>query len=296
MIQRIDLLLLFISLTLLLLGLMPTTLEYSGTFFIIVLFVVGIPHGSLDHLIHAKNTNTQPGNISFYTRYLSLFFLVGLSWFFFPSITFIIFLLLSAYHFGQSQLYNIQANKFIEISYQLSWGVMLLASIIYFNLAECMTIFSSMEWLNTSWISVNLLVWSTLASSIIFIGLHSYFFIRSKITLAQYLFEGIVLLILISMAFWTSAVFTFTVYFGLWHSLRSLILEYETIKTTPAYNWKAFIKDVIPFSVLGLFFLFIAYWTSMNFNLGISFYMIFIIIISTLTVPHLLVMYKLYTK
>ncbi len=66
MTQKLDLQLFFITLILLVLGLTTAVREYSGLFFIITLLIVGIPHGSLDHLIYYKNYGPKVNKVLFY--------------------------------------------------------------------------------------------------------------------------------------------------------------------------------------------------------------------------------------
>ena len=296
MTKRLDFTLLFISFILLMIGLMPSFLEYCGLFFLITLLIVGIPHGSLDHLIYLKHRAPIADKRRFYSKYIALIILVGVCWLIFPSLSFILFLFISGYHFGQSQLYQIDVPSHFRFAYHLSWGMLLLTTIILSNFTECLLIFKSLEWLQTQWITETTLILTVAVSAVIFISIHTYLIVKGKMTTNQFFFEIIVFTLLAVMSIMTNAVYTFTVYFGLWHSFRSLILEYETLKRNKNYNWFYFLKDVSPLSLMGIAFLFSAYALSTQFDLGISFYMIFIIIISTLTVPHLIVMNKLYSQ
>lgn len=296
MIKSIDLKLLVLTLILLLFGLLEGVEQYSGLFFLIILLTVGIPHGSLDHLIYYKNNGPKTNKVKFYIKYLTLIALVGVAWVILPTLSFILFLFISGFHFGQSQLYNIKTPELLSFPYHLSWGMLLLSVIILTNLGECLTIFTSLEWLNTTWVTRETMIYSTIASATIFGSIHTFLFLKYSMPTKQYFFELILLVVFSLMAMYTNAIFTFTVYFGLWHSYRSLILEYKTIKTNASYGIRSFLKDISPFSIIGIAFLFAAYGISTHYDLGISFYMIFIIIISTLTVPHLIVMHNLYTK
>jgi Brp/Blh family beta-carotene 15,15'-monooxygenase len=294
--QKLDYKLLIISLALLIIGMVPAILEYSSLFFIFILLTVGIPHGSLDHLIYFKKTGDTANSLIFYSKYITLIILVGICWFIFPLLSFLIFLLISGFHFGQSQLYQFNVGKNLHFIYHLSWGTFLLSIIILFNIRECFNIFNSLEWLKTQWMTKEFFFSSSAISGTTFLVIHTYLFLKKNITTEQYFFELMVLGLLILMSLTTNAVFTFSVYFGLWHSLRSLILEYHTIKPNENYTWLYFLKDVSPYSLIGIAFLASTYLLSVELNLGISIYMIFIIIISMLTVPHLIIMDKLYIK
>ncbi len=184
----------------------------------------------------------------------------------------------------------------LQLPYHLSWGALLLSIIILTNLSECLSIFTSLEWLNTAWVTRANLLLATVVSLLTFLAIHTFLLLSKHLKGRYFMFEIVLLIVFTIMSLTTNAIFTFTVYFGLWHSYRSLILEYNTIKVKATYGLSAFLKDVSPYSILGTAFLLLAYGLSSYFDLGISFYMIFIIIISTLTVPHLIVMHNLYTR
>jgi hypothetical protein len=83
----------------------------SGILIILLLSVTVIPHGALDHTVfYQLYDNRYRSNgifrnimqkIIFYTNYLSIMVLWGISWKYQMPLTFIIFLGLSAYHFGE---------------------------------------------------------------------------------------------------------------------------------------------------------------------------------------------------
>jgi Brp/Blh family beta-carotene 15,15'-monooxygenase len=67
----------------------------------LILVMVGIPHGGIDHLIH--NPDIRPrGLVHFILGYLLLMLVYGLLWWLLPMAALLAFLVMSAYHFGQS--------------------------------------------------------------------------------------------------------------------------------------------------------------------------------------------------
>ena len=113
--------------------------------------------------------------------------------------------------------------------------------------------------------------------------------------LGSFLFELGVLGLLILLAWSTTAVLAFAVYFGVWHSLRSLALEFSDLQRhSRDYPLVQFLKDLVPFSLLALGFMGALYVGVIYFQLGISPYIVFLVLISGLTVPHLFTMDKMY--
>jgi Brp/Blh family beta-carotene 15,15'-monooxygenase len=95
--------------------------------FALILLVVGIPHGAIDHLI--SNPVFEIRSFKFFLmKYISLIGLYLIVWYFFPLLALLAFLVMSAYHFGQTHFIHIsypfkyswllnRANKPCEISF-----------------------------------------------------------------------------------------------------------------------------------------------------------------------------------
>ena len=76
----------------------------------ILISTFGIAHGSIDNFLVKKRYNLN--NFEFYSLYLISIVLYIIVWLISPKIAFISFLLLSAYHFGESHFsdYNILSH------------------------------------------------------------------------------------------------------------------------------------------------------------------------------------------
>ena len=84
---------------------------------IVLITFLGIPHGAIDHIIYYQicrqnpssrvHTQDLPGRseigwrLGFYWNYLLIMAVWAISWLFFPSCTLFVFLVISAYHFGE---------------------------------------------------------------------------------------------------------------------------------------------------------------------------------------------------
>ena len=76
-------------------------------FFGSVLLLFGIPHGALDHLINQKiqeSGKTKFSHWRFHLKYMATIAAYILLWNFFPMTSFVLFLLISAFHFGETDL------------------------------------------------------------------------------------------------------------------------------------------------------------------------------------------------
>ncbi|MEQ8927445.1 MAG: Brp/Blh family beta-carotene 15,15'-dioxygenase [Fulvivirga sp.] len=263
--------------------------------FLVTIIVIGIPHGALDHVIEFKNANpSRIQLVKFYAIYISLIVVVCASWYLFPQLSFLVFIAISAYHFGQSQLYYFPVKGILSQLYFLSWGMALLAMIIFTNIDECLIIFKSLEWLNTTQLNSSFWLILLASSSVLWFTMSLVYFLTGVVKFKDIGKEVLLLAMFCAISLTSNAVITFTIYFGIWHSFRSLILTFKSIKEDVGNSIVQFIKAALPFSIAGIVFLGLGYYFSFQFDLGISIYMIFIIIISTLTVPHLFVMNRLY--
>ena len=89
--------------------------DYAFTF--IFMFLLGIPHGAGDHLLIQKQKKDQGLSFSllrFMGSYLAVMLLYGLMWYYFPKISFVIFILISIFHFGEFENEEIE-NGAIQV-------------------------------------------------------------------------------------------------------------------------------------------------------------------------------------
>ena len=79
--------------------------------------------------------------LQFYALYLGLIVLFVAAWFYFPILSFVFFLVLSAFHFGESQFVDAKLSlwKFNPLLF-LFWGLALLATLVYYNMGELVSI------------------------------------------------------------------------------------------------------------------------------------------------------------
>ena len=72
-------------------------------FFTSLILLTGIPHGALDHLIQEatdKKLNRIYSVKLFLLRYLMIMILYAFAWYWFSGLSLLIFLVISAWHFG----------------------------------------------------------------------------------------------------------------------------------------------------------------------------------------------------
>jgi Brp/Blh family beta-carotene 15,15'-monooxygenase len=101
-----------------------------------LILLLGIPHGAIDNILFLENNNTRP--LYFYAAYLTAIAMNGVIWFIAPVLSMLGFLLLSAYHFGQSQLGQYRLHQRIAAPLiQLSWGLTVILTFVFLIAVNC---------------------------------------------------------------------------------------------------------------------------------------------------------------
>lgn len=262
------------------------------------ILLFGIPHGAIDHVLFFRKRKMT--TLKFYTLYLGLIVcFVGL-WFWQPLLSFVLFLLLSAYHFGESQLVDIKQSRLRNkpLIY-FNWGMALLATLMYYNISELKeitTIFQDTVSFNSIY-NERLMFWFFLFTNILNIATLSFLFYTNKLTSRRFSSE-LFLIALIHLTFFLFPfIIGFSLYFVVLHSIVVMHQEYMFFKSeNESFTVFEFIKLLLPYSVLSIVFtvllLSLSYWGIIN----ISVPFLAIIIISVITLPHAIVMTIFYSK
>ncbi len=100
---------------------MPIQVELA--FCIFLLALTGIPHGAADHLVAEKLANQENKSFSlpgFVSKYLSVMMLYGILWYFSPLISFVLFIAISVFHFGDLETSFTEKSTQSGIAYYFS--------------------------------------------------------------------------------------------------------------------------------------------------------------------------------
>jgi Brp/Blh family beta-carotene 15,15'-monooxygenase len=94
--------------------------------------VVGIPHGALDHVLESKGTKAN-FSFAFFAKYLGLMGLMLAIWLLYAPLGLVLFLLYSAWHFGESDFKEMGLKASV---FSFSWGIYLLGTLLITHLTE----------------------------------------------------------------------------------------------------------------------------------------------------------------
>ena len=276
-------------------GQFSNAFQYSMVFLLVG--VVGMAHGSIDHIIATDVLKIVPKNrkLLFIAVYLLIIALYVLLWYVSPLSSFLLFILYSAYHFGEADTSVIGQNlNKIQLSVlSLSYGLLIISAMVFFNqnytteicpdwftqILPPHILISSATWI--FYVSFGLL----LLQNIVYSLLGKIPWRKNLLFLIQLTFVTLIFILL-------PALVAFSIYFGLWHALLVLKKEfYEVNKIRLINTSKDFILALAPFTLLTLgVMLLIIYYGSSTAHFST------IVAISVLAFPHTLLMHMLYSR
>ena len=111
----------------------------------ILLLTIGLPHGATDYLLFRRMNKamlTKKQILRFFVIYVSVVLAFLLLWLIFPLYSFIIFIAISAYHFGQSNWENIIINKWYSTLINSFWGAFAIGGSVLWHWEESKPIIS----------------------------------------------------------------------------------------------------------------------------------------------------------
>ena len=256
--------------------------------------LVGIPHGSLDHLL--LPTQNFKSKLKFYIFYVGLIVLNLLVWSFSHIIGLVLFFLISSYHFGESQLYKFNLkNKLLTHFTYLCWGVSVIFSFFFYNIDELVFLSKSYEDTRNllSVVNLNTFSYLFLTSNIITLILFTVFIFKFKVKINKVISEVFFLFVIHISSFLFPLLICFTLFFIILHSLPSLVNQYNHFKKfNNKFTLRDFVYLMVPYSSVSiLFIIFISFCSYLN-VINYSIPLISIILISVITLPHSFIISK----
>jgi Brp/Blh family beta-carotene 15,15'-monooxygenase len=264
---------------------------------LVLIGFVGISHGAVDHILAAEVLKLLPNKklYLFLIGYLSIVALYIAAWFVSPFLSFVLFLLYSAYHFGQADTEIITrdlSSKFILLV-RYNYGLIIISALMISNTAYLQTIFP--DWFNQSIHLADTIKYSYY----VFYSAIALQVVLSIVMIAKNLVELTKLLVFSAQLILILFVFNvlppliaFSIYFGLWHALLILQKEYQAFATVKLISSvRAFVALLAPFTLLSILGIAaVIYFSGANANIAV------LVAISALAFPHTLLMDKMYSQ
>ncbi len=275
------------------------SLNISSILCLLLILIIGVSHGSLDHIKGKKLMRLYniKSTYIFYITYILISGAIIVTWALLPSMTLILFLIIASYHFGKedTQFLINDRSYFTQILYFFK-GFLIILAPLYFHFQETIGIFklllidnevfySSLNFIETKNVIQIGMVCSTLSSIFLFL---KNFEIKKFVVFLDY-FSILIL------NYYLSPLIAFTVYFCFLHSIRhSISLAIDLDPNSIVNGFKLFVKKALPLTILTAVFSFIAlYILDNSSNLDSAILKIIFIGLASLTFPHILLEYFL---
>ncbi len=282
--QRIIIPFILLLLSLLLLLLYKTAPQFFNfvqiTMFTVGMFLVGIPHGAVDHLLETGNfkSRIKPG---FVIKYIGLALFNLVIWIFFPTVALLFFIGYSAWHFGQNDWREWQPNNINSLKNYI-WGIFIFGIILCGHITETNTILDNMNVFKLPLSDIEGKIVSTL---IVFVAIAWAVFEKRW----RMFLSCIMLLVSIELPLISS----FGLYFIGQHSLNG----WSHLKQGMRVDNKSLYLKALPFTI-GALVLFAAFIYLLRNNylteFNESLITIFFVFISCISFPHVMVMNRFY--
>ena len=255
--------------------------SYSILLFLVVMLSIGIPHGSVDHIIAFINPEARKfdSKLIFYVVYLSLIVFNIILWVISPFLGLLVFLIISCYHFGETQVigYNPTDNKILNFVI----GANILLSLFLNNIVELQEIL----YILPQFASLDLSAFDSVFFLLISVAILMLSIVNFEIKRKVPLYAEITILYMVF--FHTDLLTSFALYFGFCHSLPMLMLEFKEFKTD---SFIKFYLKTLPFTILSIIFGFLLYQFNNDLLTSDNLILFVFIIISSLTLPHVFIM------
>jgi Brp/Blh family beta-carotene 15,15'-monooxygenase len=277
------------------LALWPLPPSVSPWFFLGCIVLTGIPHGAIDHVLH-RNYTSGPAwlvSVRFYGEYFLWIGAYTLLWWLLPQLAIVGFLLVSAYHFGQTQLAYLPAEiiPWQRRAIQLTWGVLVVGGFVFANSVV----------LNYGFTQVipipnldGLAQWSrpymeaTACGLILLlvVSLH-----RQPNTLLIELIELTTLaMVFLSNDFYTS----FGLFFGGWHALNAIHHSISDVSRYEQFSLRRFARESLVHSIASLGGIALIVWLVSRSQSAVGTELLIFIALSVLAFPHIVVLEQWY--
>ena len=265
-----------------------------------LMLLVGLPHGATDQrLFQSLHRERRRHSTAFYLSYVGIIAGYGLLWYLLPVVAFAIFIVLALYHFGQSNWAHVRyAQAGGRNLHYLLWGAGVLFTPILLHYGEAAGIVGSMTGGEIAVPDARYLhlgiAFLTVGNLLVIVQLYRLGRISRRQLSTELLSYGL----LTAIALTHSLLLSFTLYFVFWHSLESLVDQFRFLRgRLDDFSLRDLLREVAP--TVGGALAFCGYlWFTRPAGglLSPELYGGIFIFISLLTLPHMLLVDRLYRE
>ena len=210
---------------------LSTTFQVISGFFLI--FTFGILHGANDVLL-IKNINAVKSPRSWLTilTYYIVIVLTGVLLFYWiPQIALLLFIMVSAYHFGEQQWQNLKSTfpQGLLILFQFLYGIVVLLLLFVFHTIQVQNIIFKIAKLT---VPLPYFITGLQIAGVLFLSLCGYAYWKTEKIRSKLLLECFNLILFTIIFKSSSLIWGFAIYFVIWHSIPSIIDQIKFLNGT----------------------------------------------------------------
>jgi len=260
-----------------------------------MIFTFGILHGSNDVLIinkiDKKNSRTNYLRPLFlYVLFISIILALN---FLVPKSIFLLFILVSGFHFGEQHLQHLKLNstKVMRYVFYMIYGLVVIFMLLFLKKQIVHPII--IDLIHVSF-QLSLFLYLFIFSATFFVIMSIYFIITSKLTI-KFLFTELFYLAILAVIFnHSNLIWGFTIYFVIWHSVPSMIYQIQYLYGNfTTFNFIVYCKSALIYWLLALLSLFIFYYVFKDLKM---FNTLFFSFLSVVTFPHVFVIINMFNS
>ena len=273
-------------------SLLPEAFELFLGF--ILIFTFGMVHGSNDIMIVDKlSKKTNSTFFKILSTYLIVVTAAILIFYFIPVLALVLFILFSAYHFGEQHWEEVLSNLSLPLQkiFFFCYGLLILYLVFLFNVEDVIEIIYEITSLELNDIYASGVTQILFVILFLITGNAVY---KKQIAIKSVLRELFSLLVFAIIFNSSSLIWGFTIYFIFWHSIPSLLDQitfiYGDLKKKSILKY---VKAALPYwlvSLVGIAVLFLIFKDEKHFH------SLFFAFIAAVTFPHAIVMLRMFSK
>ena len=253
--------------------------------------IIGVIHGANDLYIlskYSKTTKKRQFSYLFFS-YLFFVFVMVLALYSVPQYALLLFVLASSFHFGEQQWHKNSVIKSAKLHFfYVAYGIFLFSLLFFTHQDQTLFIIQEISGIP---VAQSVLLQALVASCVLTVF---FAFLNIKQIKAQLFFQFIALIVFVLLFSQTSLLWSFSVYFVLWHSTPSLkeqaVVLYPN-ETKPVYKY---FKQALPYwilSLVGLAVVFVFFRDNTA-----SLLSLFFGFLAAITIPHVGVIFWMHQK
>ncbi|NJC26783.1 Brp/Blh family beta-carotene 15,15'-dioxygenase [Neolewinella antarctica] len=266
-----------------------------------MMLLLGLPHGATDHglFLALRQGGQGEGKGRFYLAYLGIIAAYGLVWYLLPLVAFGIFILLSVYHFGQSNWVDTeQRPTFTARAHYLLWGMGVLLTPILLHAEEAAAIVATMTDTVIATPALDSVYWIIAVLGLANVVTITTLKMRGVLDTRRTVLELLAYALLTLLFFTNSLLLGFTIYFVFWHSLSSIQDQMQFFERRMSRDLRQKLSVGIGTTVVGALAFCLIVWFGPGPEAALRPAIIggVFVFISLLTMPHMLLVEQLYTS